>query len=297
LRVGDNVLLLAAAGQIFWQLVNSGATPDRGYLAKARECAERLVELDRSGPHGPRLLGMVRLLEGNIRDTIALLEQAVARDPNDTDALSLLGPCYGYVGRPQDGVGIVKRLLDLDPLTPMYQGIPGYLYLMTGAFEKALGPFACSYEMDSGNPLIALSYGQSLALNERAEDAIKIFDELQRRTPGAFMARLGQLYKSALLNKPEEAGTWMNAEVAAIAEWDLYHAWNLAQCFALLGDRDRALHWLTRSVERGMLNYPLLATLDPFLEHIRHTDGFAAIIKDVRQQWEKYTGLLTTRGA
>jgi len=296
-RAGDNVLLLAAAGQIFWQLVNSGSTPDRRYLAKARECAERLLKLDESGAHGPRLLGMVKLLEGNIRETISLLELAESRDPNDTDTLSLLGPCYGYVGRPQSGIEIVNRLLDLDPLTPMYQGIPGYVYLMAGSFEKAIAPFERSYGMDSGNPIIALSYGQCLAMNERAEAAIQIFDDLQRRTPDAFMARIGQLYKCALLRRPDGVSALVTSEVEAIADWDLYHSWNLAQCFALIGDADRAIHWLERSVERGMLNYPLLAVLDPFLAPIRHLTVFETLMTNVRREWESATTGLTTRTA
>jgi eukaryotic-like serine/threonine-protein kinase len=288
LRVGDNVLLLAAAGQIFWQLVNSGSTPDRAYLDKARSCAERLMELDEKGPHGPRLLGMIRLLEGNIHDTIALLEQAAARDPTDTDTLSLLGPCYGYAGLPQAGFPIVDRLLELDPLTPMYQSLPGYLWLMTGSFDKAITPFAKSYGMDPGNPLVALSYGQCLALNERLDAAVEVFDDLQRRTPDGFMARLGQLYKAALLKQPEHARAWITPEVEAIAGWDLYHSWNLAECFALLGETQAALDWLGRAIDRGMLNYPLLVALDPFLESIRTAPAFSALMTNVRAQWEAF---------
>jgi tetratricopeptide (TPR) repeat protein len=294
-RTGDNVLLLAAAGQIYWQLVNSGATPDRVYLEKAEACARRLFEIDESGPHGPRLLGMVRLLEGNIRETILQLELAASRDPNDTDTLSLLGPCYGYVGRPQAGMPIVARLLELDPLTPMYQSLPGYLWLMAGSFDRAMTPFAKSYDMDPGNPIVSLSYGQCLALNEHVPAAIEVFDDLQRRTPGGFMARLGQLYKCALLKQPEQARDWFNPELEAIASRDLYHSWNLAQCFALLGEHDRALFWLQRSVERGMLNYPLLVALDPFVAPIRETPGFDTLMGTVRAQWEAFINEPATR--
>ena len=285
-RAGDNVLLLAAAGQIYWQLVNSGTTPDRLYLEKAEACARRLMEMDESGPHGPRLLGMVRLLEGNIRDTIQQLELAASRDPNDTDTLSLLGPCYGYVGRPQAGMPIVMRLLELDPLTPMYQSLPGYLWLMAGSFDRAMTPFARSYDMDPGNPLVGLSYGQCLALNEHLPAAIEVFDDLQRRTPGGFMARLGQLYKCALLKEPDQARMWITPELEAIASWDLYHSWNLAQCLALLGEHQRALIWLQRSVDRGLLNYPLLVALDPFLASLKRTPGFDSLMSTVRVRWE-----------
>ena len=291
-RVGDNVLLLAAAGQIYWQLVNSGSSADRRYLDKARECAERLLALDPEGAHGPRLLGMVSATEGRIRDSIASLERAVVRDPFDTDTLSLLGPLYGYVGRPQLGMPYVTRLLELDPLMPMYQALPGYLFLMAGSFDNALTPIRRSYQMDPGNPIVALSYGQCLALNGQSAEAITVFDDLQRRMPGAFMSRLGQLYKCALVNDAAGAPAWVTEEVEAIAEWDMYHAWNLAECFALLGEGARALHWLAKAVERGLLNYPLLAHLDPFLENVRSDPAFTTLMTDVRQQWEEFSTAL-----
>jgi TolB-like protein/cytochrome c-type biogenesis protein CcmH/NrfG len=288
-RVGDNVLLLAAAGQIFWQLVNSGASADRTHLQRARDCAERLLELDPNGAHGPRLLGMVHAMEGQIRESISWLEQAVARDPYDTDTLSLLGPWYGYVGRPQTGMPYVTRLLELDPLTPMYQALPGYLFLMAGLFDSALTAFARSHVMDPGNPIVSLSYGQTLALNGQAGEAIATFDELERRMPGRFLARLGQLYKCGLLGHREGAAVWLTPEVESIAEWDMYHAWNLAECFSLLGDTERGMQWLVKAVERGMLNYPLLAHLDPFLAAVRTEPAFASLMGDVRRQWEEFS--------
>jgi non-specific serine/threonine protein kinase len=291
-RVGDNVLLLAAAGQIYWQLVNSGSSADRRYLDKARDCAERLTELDPGGAHGPRLSGMVSATEGRIRESIASLERAVVRDPFDTDTLSLLGPLYGYVGRPQLGMPYVTRLLELDPLMPMYQALPGYLFLMAGSFDNALTPIRRSYQMDPGNPIVALSYGQCLALNGQSAEAIVVFDDLERRMPGAFMSRLGQLYKYALLNDTADALACVTEEVEGIAEWDMYHAWNLAEGFALLGERPRALHWLAKAVERGLLNYPLLAHLDPFLENVRSDPAFTSLMANVRQQWEEFSTAL-----
>src|SRR5205823_5926364 len=66
-RVGDNVLLLAAAGQIHWQFVNAGVSTDRSHLTRARACANRILQLDAASPHGHRILGMVTLHDGDIR--------------------------------------------------------------------------------------------------------------------------------------------------------------------------------------------------------------------------------------
>jgi non-specific serine/threonine protein kinase len=286
-RVADNVLLLAAAGHIYWQFVNSGSSSDRSYLAKARGCADRILELDRESPHAYRLNGMVKLLEGDIREAIALLEIAATKDPSDTDTLSLLGPCYGYVGRPRFGAPYVSRLLELDPVTPMYQAMPGILAIMAGSFEDALEPLSTSFRLDPGNPLVGLCYGQCLALNGETRKANEMFDELQGRFADTFLARVGQLYKCAVNGKAQEVSRWMTPDVESTAEWDLYHSWNLAECFALLGDTDGALRWLAHATERGLLNYPLLAHLDPMLERLRALVPFERMMANVRAQWEE----------
>jgi len=290
-RVGDNILLLAAAGQIYWQLVNSGVSLDRSYLAKASVCAHQILRLDPASPHGHRIMGMVALLEGNIRDGIRLLEAAAASDPNDTDTLSLLGPCYGFVGRPQIGMPWIKKLLEIDPLTPMYQSLPGILSLMAGAFDEATAPLSASWQMDPGNPLVGLCYGQSLALNQMTAAAIEVFDVLWGSFPGSVLAQLGQAYKYALRGGATEVAESVTAEVEAVAEWDMYHAWNLAECYALVDQDDKALYWLARAISRGFLNYPLVASLDPFLARVRPHPLFASIEKDVKKQWEELSGL------
>jgi predicted Zn-dependent protease len=181
----------------------------------------------------------------------------------------------------------VTRLLELDPVTPMYQAMPGFLGMMAGSFEEALEPLRGSFRLDPGNPLVGLCYGQCLALNGQVSDANELFDELQRNFPDTFLARIGQLYKCALLGNVHETSRWMTAEVEAIADWDMYHSWNLAECFALLGDADSSLRWLTRATERGMLNYPLLSHLDPFLERVRGLPRFESLMATVRHQWEQ----------
>jgi tetratricopeptide (TPR) repeat protein len=182
---------------------------------------------------------------------------------------------------------IVERLIQLDPLTPMYQSMPGYVWLMAGSFDKAITPFSHSYRLDPGNPIVALSYGQCLALNGQVNEALEVFDDLDGRARGGFMARLGQIYACALRKETAKALDWITPELESIASWDLFHSWNLAQCHALLGDGDRSLFWLERSISRGMLNYPLLVALDPFLEGIRATPRFQQLMTGVRQEWQR----------
>jgi hypothetical protein len=67
-----------------------------------------------------------------------------------------------------------------------------------------------------------------------------------------------------------------------------YLAWFLAEGYALIGRRDDALRWLQESVERGFINYPVLATHDPFLESLRGDTGYEALMQQVQRRWQAF---------
>jgi non-specific serine/threonine protein kinase len=285
--LGENVLLQAALGYTYWQYVNGGISGDRTYLDKARECAEQIIRLEPDSPHAHRLLGLIGIHGGATADVVRHLRQALDQAPSDTDALLWLSLVLGFAGRPQAARPLVERLVSIDPLTPFYQMLPGFLALMEGDLAGAVEPFRRSAQMDPGNPIVRLTYGQIMAMNGRNEQAYEIFDGLAHDMPDTLFAQLGLFYKLALLGRRDEARALLSEEVRAAAWEDMEYSWCVAQCHAILGDTDEALRWLRNAaVDQNFSNYPLLAERDPLLAPLRGEPAFAELMAAVKRKWE-----------
>ncbi len=286
--IGENVLLTSAFGQVYWQYRNAGISSDPYFREQARECAARILELEPESAHGHRLLGMVYLHEGKIGDAVQLLKRALARVPNDPDTLGWLVTCYGISGHPFRAAPFMHKLLEIDPLTPMYQCLPGFLAVMAGAFSRAPESFLQSYRMDPGNPLVRLCYGQSLALNRRLDESYEVFDSLLKDIPDSLFARVGALYRCALQGERKDVAEALPESLKSAARLDAFYSWMLAECYALLDERTEALDWLENAVKLGFVNYPLLSQTDPFLDSLRGEQRFTELIGEVEKRWKAF---------
>src|SRR5215468_7779295 len=182
--VGKNVLLLSAKGQVYWQYVNAGISSDPAYLAKARDCANEALELDPESAHAHRLLGLISVQEGDSQRAVRLLKRAIVVDPNDSDTLSWYSAVCGLSGKAHAAMPLARRILEIDPLTPVYRFIPGLLSLMGGEFTDAIPSFDEAIRFDPGNAMLLWCRGQALALGHRKFEAIAQFKEIELAHPG-----------------------------------------------------------------------------------------------------------------
>ena len=62
-------------------------------------------------------------------------------------------------------------------------------------------------------------------------------------------------------------------------------SWLLAECYALIGDREEAIQWLRNAVDGGFLNPPFFSEIDPFLQPIREDPGFHELMVHLGKRW------------
>jgi len=286
--VGKNILLLSARGQVYWQYVNAGISSDPEYLVKAKQCANEALEIDPNSAHAFRLLGLVSVQEGDSQKGVHLLKKAIISDPNDSDTLSWYSAVCGLSGKAHDAMPLVRRIIEIDPLTPVYRFVPGLLSLMGGEFAEAIPSFDEAIKLDPGNAMLLWCRGQALALCLRNDDAIAQFKEIQIAHPGHFFAQMGTLMQAALKGNRQEADLAATDEIKEIAGCDPHYSWNLAQCYALLGDSTTVVAWLEKALQKGFINYPMISRWDPILASVRRTPAFDDLIDRVREQWENF---------
>jgi non-specific serine/threonine protein kinase len=286
--MGENPLLIAAMGNVYWLYINAGITSDPSYLEKVQECAQRVLALDPNSPHGHRLLGLVRLRQGNTQEAAQRLKQLLVKDPSDSETLSWLISLYAFVGHPYAAMPWAKKLLELDPLTPVYQTLPGLLAMMAGEYHRALQWMSKGLNLDPKNPAIRFCYGQTLILNNRTDEGLAIFEDLIREMPSDFFSKLALAFKHAVCGNRDAFFQAMTEELETVATGDLSYSLNLAQCFARINEKEQALDWLEKAVKLGYTNYPMISRLDPFLENLRNEPRFDRLLEEVRMRWEAF---------
>jgi hypothetical protein len=69
---------------------------------------------------------------------------------------------------------------------------------------------------------------------------------------------------------------------------DLWDAWIIAVCDALIGEKEEAINSLECSVNLGTINYPFYSEIDPFLKNIRTEPRFKKLMERTKFAWENF---------
>lgn len=282
--VGENVLVLAAKGEAYWQYINSGVSADPSYLDKAEACVRRVREIEPNSPHGRRVAGLVRVHRGDMQGALRELKLALDLAPNDPDCLLWGGIVAGLSGKMALADEWAGRLVDIDPVTPFFQLMPGTMAWLNGDYERAWAQWSERPAAVMENPLMRLVYGHLAVMTGRSPQGDRILDELVRALPDNPFGQLAAVYQSAFKGDRERVLAGLTPELIATLEGDAQYCWFVGQCHALVGDVDGGIRWVEAAVSRGFINLKLLARSDPFLANLRADPRFGMLMHVVKER-------------
>jgi TolB-like protein len=116
---GDNELLYAAKGTVYWQYVNAAIRSDEAYFDKAEECARQIYRLNPDSASGHQVLGLVLYHRGRRADAVRMLKRALAIEPNNVFVLGELCRMYFVAGKMTEARAFDAQMQALDPLAPI----------------------------------------------------------------------------------------------------------------------------------------------------------------------------------
>lgn len=287
--VGDNALIYAGLGHVYWQYVNAGFKPD-DYIEKAEECINKVFELDPDSSKGHFLLGAInQTFRGNQQLSIKHLKKALEINPNDSDALTWLTLGYaGYVGKTSAAYPLVERFIQVDPLNRLSQEFLWWPYFYEGKFELALETSRKWYMKEPDNPLNQVFYAYTLIYNNRFDEAFAIADQSYKTSPNNPMAIQGAIFKHAYKGNKKKISQLMTQELRKAFRRDAFWSyWNVF-VYILLEDYEEAFDWLENTINQGWINYPFMSKHDHFLDKIRGEPRFKKLMERVKHEWENF---------
>ena len=287
--IGDNALLFSAMAYVHWQYVNIGVRHEES-IEKSEEYAKKALSLDPDISKAHVVNGLINLaFRGNQRKAVEHFKRALALSPDEPLSLEWLACCYiQYIGKIYAAIPLLERIIQIDPLNVFNFWFRGLTHLYDGQYGLALVPFCKLLQTDPENPVGHLYYAWALACNGEIEEAICVIDKSGGAFPDNKFSKAGLLLKYVLLKDKENALREMTGDFQKTCRRDAANAHFIGVMLALLDEKNLALDWLENAVNRGFINYPLLAEKDPFLQNIRGEERFQKLMERVKYEWEHF---------
>ena len=223
-----------------------------GRLAEARRLYEEILSEEPKHVVALHLLGVITCQEGDSRQAIALIGQAIALLPNYADAHNNLAWLLQQEGRLDEALVHYSRASMLAPDNPIVRANHGEALLELGRDDEAHR--ADEEGIEAARKHLELNPGDARALSMGA----------------AALVSTGQ---------KEEGFAWAERAVA-LAPHETMLMYNVACLYSLAGEPDSAFEYLGRAAEAGHAHRAWLEA-DSDLDPIRDDPRFQTILDQI----------------
>jgi serine/threonine protein kinase/lipoprotein NlpI len=286
--VGENALIYASMGRMYWQYYNIGTKQKEEYLDKAELYARKVFELEPDSSHVHALKGYIAFFRGNQKEMVQKLKKAYELNSNDSETLFMLGLALFYCGKDEFEEQVLNKFVEVDPLNPTCHAIETLAYYMKGQYDLTMQSIHKGYQRYPDVPPIQMYYAYFLAMQNRHKEAYLVLDHLVQNSSETIFAHLGMFLKFVFQGEKARAVSALTQELKDKIRKDKEWSWLMADGYALIYEKEESLDWLEHAADSGFINYPLLSKHDPFLENIRNEPRFKKLMDRVKHEWENF---------
>ncbi len=171
------------------QFSNQWCEDPEATLATADAAATEAVAMDAEEPFAHLAVGVVRMWQRRLDETVAAAEKMLALDPNNSQGYQLLANALNYSGQPQRAVEAAEQAMLVDPYYPdLLLQFLGQACFMAGDLDRAADVFrrriTRNPNTDTAHLYLAAIYGHQ----GRPEEAQAEWAELLKFNPDYSLA-------------------------------------------------------------------------------------------------------------
>jgi serine/threonine protein kinase len=283
---GENELLYATMGSLYSMSVEAGRS-DKDYMDMAEECVANVFRLNPASSYGIVLRGHIQYRKGNIQQAVNDLKEALSVTPNNPDILAPLSYFYCLAGKPSDAEPLAKRLVEVDPLTPLNHAARGMIPFINGNFGESLVHYRRMYELGKESPALCVFYAWCLFGDKRIDEALVVLDSL-KNIPQTIFTQLGLFVAHAIRGEKDRALAAVTTDLRMAGKRIEFVARFLCEFYSLVDEKEEAIQWLKEDIRLGFMNYPYLAKHSPFVANLRNDQRFIQILEQIKHSWERF---------
>jgi eukaryotic-like serine/threonine-protein kinase len=245
-------------------------TPWAEAIPKAKAAALKAVELDDN-------LGEAHGMLSGLHAWGELDWVAAEREANRALELGNITTDYGHrdmiMGRPDEAMVRIKKVLDLDPFNPMAQSFYAIILHCARRYDEAVAQARKTLAMQPGAPVAKTALYLSLRELKKFDEA-GAMDKASLADFPALQEAFSQAYEKMGFVKAWGA---VADEQAALHDKGMYSI-DIADSYLLGGDKAKALNWLEKAYEEHNPSLPYISCM-PRWDPLRSEPRFQALLR------------------
>jgi adenylate cyclase len=186
------------------------------------------------------------------------------------------------LGRKDEAIAMMKKSLEMDPLSLVTNKSLGARYFWTGQYDRAIDQLKKTVELDPNYPdahdLLADVYARKGMYKEAVEEEQKSLNLVGDTEGASILAEDYQAYGYQQAKRRQLLRTLVFLTEAAKERY--VSPVNFAQTYALLNEKDQAFSWLEKAFKERSPWLTFLSA-DPQFDNLRSDPRFADLLKRI----------------
>ena len=268
--------------------------PEGDWQARAEEMCDRALAIDRDLPEGRYLRGALFWTPRKGFDHASAMRElvaAIAGRPNLSEAHDRLAVLLDHVSMIEESLKTCDTAIAINPADGLALVQKGLSHYHLGNYERAL---EVSEQASGHNPAAWIFHqiAHCLVRLGKLSKAAATVDRTLRRFPNDVLFYPIRGIIAAVEGDADRARREIERTIQNRKAFIHYHhaQHDIACIYALIGERDEALRWLSDAAHNGFPCYRFFES-DPLLESLRGEEKFRSLMAELRAECDGYRAL------